>query len=93
VHVAELRGSQADPERLVHERGHPAHLVTQRLVEHLDRQRAAAQHGVAVLAHVAQGRVAARARLGIELPPLLLRLLLGGDLLLCHRAVESSPRG
>ena len=61
----------------------------ERRVEHLDLARAAAQHRVAVLAHVAQRGVAARAGLGIELPPLLGLLFLCGDLFLGHRAVES----
>ena len=89
VHDAELGGGQADAERLVHQPLHPAHLVLERRVEHLDLAGAAAQHRVAVPAHVAQRGVAARAGLGIELPPLLGLLFLGGDLFLGHRAVES----
>ena len=62
-----LVGGEADAERVVHQLAHPRHLRAQPLVEALDGQRARAQHRVAELAHMAQGGVAAGARLGIEL--------------------------
>ena len=66
VHDAELRGGEPDAERVVHQLAHPLDLVGERGVEHLDRPGAAAQHRVAVLAHVPQRRLASRAGRGIE---------------------------
>ena len=87
VHHADLRGREADAERVVHEPAHPADLLGEALVELLDLERAAAQHRVAVLADELQRGVAARARLRVDPVAELLGLLLR-----CG-AAESGPRG
>jgi hypothetical protein len=89
VHHADLGGGEADAQRVVHHLPHPPNLLGQRGVEALDRQRAAAQDRVAVLAHQPQRLLAARAGLGIE-PLLHLLRLFGGarrrdGILVCHR--------
>src|SRR6185503_18955722 len=58
----------------------PADLVAQRAVEPADLERAAAQHGIAVLPHQLQRRLAAGAGLGIQVVgvvPLVLYAFLG----------------
>ena len=66
VHDADLGRGEADPERVVHELPHAADLLAQRVVEAVDRQRAAAQDRVAVLADELERRVAPRTRLRVE---------------------------
>ena len=52
--------------RAVHQLAHPAHLVGERGVEHLDRSCAGPERRVAVLAHVPERRLTPGAGLGIE---------------------------
>ena len=67
VQDSHLGGGQADAERVAHQLAHALDLAPQRVIEALDRDRAGAQHGIAQLAHVRQRRVAAGARLLVEL--------------------------
>ena len=108
VHQADLRRGEPDPERVVHQLAHAADLLAQRVVEAVDGERAAAQHGVAVLADEPQRGVAAGARLGVERGVLLLgdlgglfgvvlvhrrRILMSGpDANVCSCAAMSGPR-
>jgi hypothetical protein len=88
VHDPDLGRREADAQRVVHDLAHPADLLDERSVEAVDRQGAAAQGRIAVLAHQPQSLVAPCASLGIEL--LLHRLRLFGGarrdgVLVCHR--------
>ncbi len=67
VQDPDLRRRQADAQRVVHQLPHPRGLGGEPLVKALDRERAGPQDGVAQLAHLRQGRVAARPYLGVEL--------------------------
>ena len=67
VHQADLRRGEPDAERVVHQlRPCAAPASRSASSKLLDRERAAAQHRVAVLAHEPQRGVAPRAGLGVE---------------------------
>ena len=63
----QLGGGKAHAQGVVHELAHARDLPLQRLVEALDRHGAGTQDRVAELAHQAEGGIATRARLGVEL--------------------------
>ena len=75
MHDAQLRGRQADPDRVAHDPRHPGDLGAQLLVEALDRHRPGLQHRIAELAHHCQRRGAPRRGLGIERRTLLVDLV------------------
>src|SRR3954464_4535057 len=62
VERADLRGGEADPDRVDHQPPHPRDLLAQRVVEDLDLAPPGAQDGIAELADLAQRELAASTR-------------------------------
>ena len=67
VEDPDLRGGEADPDRVVHQQTHAPDLLAQRIVEALHGARLGAQDQIAEFAHVGQRRVTPCRGLGIEM--------------------------